>query len=57
MFYGDSDTTSSEPSKNPVQLENLHATPYDLIGINAAKELMAPGDRSKSSTMEKLSKT
>ena len=57
MFYGDSDTTSSEPSKNPVQLENLHATRYDLIGINAAKELMAPGDRSKSSTMEKLSKT
>ena len=45
MFYSDSDATSSEPSKNPVPLENLHATLYDLIGINADKELMAPGDR------------
>ena len=45
MFYGDSDATSSEPSKNPVPLANLHATLYDLIGINSDKELMAPGDR------------
>ena len=45
MFYGDSDATSSEPAKNPVPLANLHATLYDLIGINSDKELMAPGDR------------
>ena len=45
MFYGDSDATSAEPAKNPVPLANLHATLYDLIGINSDKELMAPGDR------------
>ena len=45
MFYGDSDSTSSEPEKNPTPLEDLHATLYHLIGINSDKELMAPGDR------------
>ena len=45
VFYGDSDATSSEPAKNPVPLANLHATLYDLIGINSDKELMAPDDR------------
>lgn len=45
MFYGDSDATSSEPSKNPTPLEDLHTTLYHLIGINSDKELMAPGDR------------
>lgn len=45
MFHGDSDSTSSEPEKNPTPLEDLHATLYHLIGINSDKELMAPGDR------------
>ena len=45
MFHGDSDATSSEPTRNPTPLEDLHATLYHLIGINSDKELMAPGDR------------
>ncbi len=43
--HGDCDATSSEPSKAPVPLRDLHATMYNLIGINSDKELMAPGDR------------
>ena len=45
LFYGDSDATSSEPSKDPVVLADLHSTIYKLIGINSQKELMAPGER------------
>lgn len=45
MFYGDSDATSAEPTKNPLPLQDLHSTMYQLIGINSDKELMAPGDR------------
>ena len=45
LFYGDSDATSSEPSKDAVVLHDLHATLYKLIGINSQKELMAPGER------------
>lgn len=45
LFYGDSDATSSEPSKDPVPLKDLHATIYQRLGINSDKELMAPGDR------------
>ncbi|MEM7015451.1 MAG: DUF1501 domain-containing protein, partial [Verrucomicrobiota bacterium] len=45
LFYGDSDATSSEPSKDAVPLPNLHTTLYHLMGINADKELMASGGR------------
>lgn len=45
LFYGDSDATSAEPSKDTVPLENLHATIYHLLGINSDKELMAAGSR------------
>ncbi|MEM7011412.1 MAG: DUF1501 domain-containing protein [Verrucomicrobiota bacterium] len=45
LFYGDSDMTSSEPSRDPVPLADLHSTIYKLIGINSDKELMAPGPR------------
>ena len=45
MFYGDSDATSSETSKDAVPLPNLHTTLYHLMGINAEKELMASGGR------------
>ena len=45
LFYGDSDATSSEPSKDALPLHDLHATLYKLIGINSQKELMAPGKR------------
>lgn len=45
LFYGDSDATSSEPSKDAVPLCDLHSTIYQLMGINSQKELMAPGER------------
>ena len=45
VFYGDSDATSSEPVKDAVPLPDLHTTLYHLMGINADKELMAPGAR------------
>ena len=45
LFYGDSDSTSSEPEKKPTPLRDLHATLYRLLGIDSNKELMAPGDR------------
>jgi hypothetical protein len=45
QIYGSSDATSSEPEENPVTIENLLATVYHQIGINADKELMAPGAR------------
>ena len=45
LFHGDSDTTSSEPIKDAVPLPDLHTTIYKLLGINADKELMAPGAR------------
>ena len=44
-FYGDSDVTSAEVSKDGVPLADLHSTIYKLIGINSDKELMASGDR------------
>ncbi|MDP1797826.1 MAG: DUF1501 domain-containing protein, partial [Planctomycetaceae bacterium] len=37
--------TASEPEENPVGPENLFTTVYHCMGINADKELMAPGDR------------
>lgn len=45
FVYGDSDATSSDVDRDPVPLEDLHATIYKLIGINSDKELMAAGNR------------
>jgi len=45
MIYGSSDATSSEPEDSPVSPEDLATTMYQLLGIVADKELMAPGDR------------
>ncbi len=45
MIYGSSNSTASEPEENPVGPENLFTTVYHCMGINADKELMAPGDR------------
>jgi hypothetical protein len=44
-IYGSSDATSSEPEENPVTIEDLMTTVYNQLGINADKELMAPGGR------------
>jgi len=45
MIYGSSDATASEPENDPVRPEDLATTMYQLLGIVADKELMAPGDR------------
>ncbi len=45
IVYGSSDSTASEPEENPLTVENWATTIYHCMGINADKELMAPGDR------------
>ena len=44
-IYGSTDATASEPEENPVRIEDLMMTVYHQLGINADKELMAPGGR------------
>lgn len=45
IVYGSSDSTASEPNENPLNVTDWAATMYHCMGINADKELMAPGDR------------
>jgi len=45
QVYGSSDATASEPANNPVTVEDWATTMYSCMGINADKELMAPGNR------------
>lgn len=43
--YGSSDSLASEPDQNPVDVQSFAKTVYNQLGINADKELMAPGPR------------
>lgn len=43
--HGSSDSLGGEPENDPVSVSDLATTIYHQIGINADKELMAPGDR------------
>lgn len=45
MVYGSSDALAAEPENDPMTVENLATTVYNQLGINADKELMAPGGR------------
>ncbi len=45
IVYGSSNATASEPEENALTVEDWATTIYHCIGINADKELMAPGDR------------
>lgn len=45
QVYGSSDATASEPADNPVTVQDWAKTLYACLGINADKELMAPGNR------------
>ncbi len=45
LVYGSSNSTASEPEDNPVRVEDVLTTVYHQLGINADKELMAPGAR------------
>ena len=43
--YGSTDATATEPESDAVRVEDLMTTVYNQLGINADKELMAPGPR------------
>jgi Protein of unknown function (DUF1501) len=45
FVYGASNTTASEPDRDPIGPEDLATTVYHQLGIVADKELMAPGNR------------
>ncbi len=45
ISYGTSNATASEPEDNPLTVEDWAATIYHCLGINADKELLAPGGR------------
>jgi len=45
ITYGTSDSTASDPDENPVEIPHWASTIYHQLGINADKELMAPGER------------
>jgi uncharacterized protein (DUF1501 family) len=44
-IYGTSDATATEPEDDPMTVEDMATTVYSCLGINADKELMAPGNR------------
>ncbi len=43
--HGSSNSTASEPEEKAMGPEDLFTTVYHCMGVNADKELMAPGDR------------
>jgi hypothetical protein len=45
IVYGSSNATASEPEDDPLTVEDWATTVYDRLGIDARKELMAPGAR------------
>ena len=45
FVYGASNSTATEPERDPIGPEDLATTLYHQIGIVADKELMAPGGR------------
>lgn len=45
FVYGSSDATATEPEDDPLTVEDFATTVYHCLGINADKELMAPGAR------------
>jgi len=45
QIYGSSDATATEPNQDPLTVEDLATTVYAQMGINADKELLAPGGR------------
>jgi hypothetical protein len=45
VIHGASDSTGGEPARDAVPLEDIQATVYNLLGIDANKELVAFGTR------------
>jgi hypothetical protein len=44
-IYGASDGLAAEPADSPLSIEDYVTTVYHLLGIDAGKSLMSPGDR------------
>jgi hypothetical protein len=44
-IYGASDGLAAEPADQPLSVEDYVTTVYHLLGIDASKSLMSPGDR------------
>jgi hypothetical protein len=42
---GNRSTLSAEPADQPLSVEDYVTTVYHLLGIDASKSLMSPGDR------------
>jgi uncharacterized protein (DUF1501 family) len=49
--YGTSDALAAEPAQQPLSVENYATTIYHLLGIDASKQLMSPGDRPQAIVM------
>ena len=49
--FGASDGLAAEPAEQPLSVENYATTIYHLLGIDASKQLMSPGDRPQSIVM------
>jgi uncharacterized protein (DUF1501 family) len=45
QVYGASDALAAEPASDPLGVEDYAHTVYHLLGINARKDLMSPGNR------------
>ncbi len=45
QVYGASDALAAEPARSPLTVEDYAHTVYHLLGIDARKDLMSPGDR------------
>jgi hypothetical protein len=45
ITFGKSDATATEPESDPLTVEDWATTMYKCLGIDARKELLAPGDR------------
>ncbi len=45
LIYGASDALAAEPKQNALGVEDYAHTLYHLLGIDARKDLMSPGNR------------
>jgi hypothetical protein len=45
QVYGASDALAAEPARDVLSVEDHAHTVYHLLGINARKDLMSPGNR------------
>lgn len=51
LVYGSSDQLAAEPADKPLGIEDYATTLYHLLGIDAHKQLMSPGDRPQAIVM------